>query len=91
MGNQHKDALLEMERAMNRLSTCPFCGGFVSIHSMSDPDTGEHWFYIATAPKSQKHCECLVFMESEKFSDGVSEKEIKAIRSARAAKWNRRA
>jgi hypothetical protein len=30
-------------------------------------------------------------MESEKFTDGVSEKVIKAIRSALAAKWNRRA
>ena len=76
---------------MSRLSACPFCGGFVSIHSMSDPDTGEHWFYIATAPKSHKPCDCRVFMESEKFRDGVSDKGIKAIRSALAAKWNRRA
>ena len=75
---------------MNRLSTCPFCGGHVSFHGMSDPDTGEHWFYIATAPKSQKPCDCRAFMESEKFTDGVSEKGIKAIRSALAAKWNRR-
>ena len=73
---------------MSRLDGCPFCGGHVSFHRMSDGD--EHWFYIATAPHSKKPCECRVFMESDKFRDGASDKAIKAIRASLTAKWNRR-
>lgn len=71
-----------------RLKRCPFCGGKVKIASMSDED--EHWFYVFGLYKDDDHCRCRVFMESEKFRDGASDTEIKAIRSELIAKWNRR-
>lgn len=71
-----------------RLFTCPFCGKRVSINSMSDED--EHWFYIHSDRRRKDHCECRVFMESEKFTDGATDDEIKAIRRDLIEKWNRR-
>lgn len=70
------------------LKRCPFCGLKVCIASMSDE--GEHWFYIHGVRRDDKHCQCGVFMESEKFRDGATNKEIQAIRSELIAKWNRR-
>ncbi len=72
-----------------RLAKCPFCGKRVSIARMSDGD--EHWFYVHGVYKDDKHCQCRVFMESEKFRDGATDGEIKAIRAELAEKWNRRA
>lgn len=68
----------------NKIDWCPFCGGAVSVFRMGDED--EHWFYIA----HKKPVWCRVFMESEKFRDGATENEIKAVRSELIAKWNRR-
>lgn len=65
---------------------CPFCNGKVAIARMSDGD--EHWFYIHGG---RGLCECLVFMESEKFTDGATDEEIKAIRRELIERWNRRA
>lgn len=73
---------------MNRLKRCPFCGGKVTIASMTDED--EHWFYVFGLHKDEEYCHCRVFMESEKFRDGATTEEIKAIRSELIAKWNRR-
>lgn len=72
-----------------RLKRCPFCGGKVTIASMSDED--EHWFYVFGLYNDDDHCHCRVFMESEKFMDGATDAEINAIRSELVAKWNRRA
>lgn len=74
---------------MNRLKRCPFCGGKVTICSMSDED--ERWFYVFGMYKgNEKCCRCRVFMESEKYRTGASDEEIRAIRSELVAKWNRR-
>lgn len=71
-----------------RLAQCPFCGKRVLIARMSDGD--EHWFYVHGLRKADTHCQCRVFMESEKFRDGATDDEIKAIRASLVEKWNRR-
>lgn len=73
---------------MNRLKRCPFCGGKVTIASMTDED--DHWFYVHGVYNGDANCHCRVFMESEKFRDDASTDEIKAVRSALVTKWNRR-
>ena len=70
------------------IKNCPFCGKKVCVARMSDGD--EHWFYIHGVRRDDKHCQCRVFMESEKFRDGAPEAEIAAIRTALIRKWNRR-
>lgn len=72
-----------------RLKRCPFCGKKVALARMRDED--EHWFYVHGVYKDDDHCHCRVFMESEKFRDGATVNEIKAVRSALVTKWNRRA
>lgn len=72
-----------------RLKRCPFCGGKVTIASMSDED--EHWFYVFGLYNDDDYCSCRIFMESEKYRTGASDAEIKAIMSELVAKWNRRA
>ena len=71
-----------------RLQRCPFCGKKVTMASMSDGD--EHWFYILGGYRGNDRCHCRVFMESDKYRDGATEKEIMAVRAALVEKWNRR-
>lgn len=73
----------------HRLGKCPFCGGHVSMYEMGDD--GWRWYFIASGKKDKTRCRCRVFMESEKYADGASEKETLAIRMALVEKWNRRA
>lgn len=71
-----------------RLQRCPFCGGNVYVNTMRD--SNEAWFYLSHRAKLKDPIECRVFMESDKYRDGATEKEIKAIRAALVEKWNRR-
>lgn len=71
-----------------RLEKCPFCGGSVSLYEMGDD--GWRWYYIASGRNKKTRCRCRVFMESEKYAEGASEKETIAIRTALVERWNRR-
>ena len=71
-----------------RLTPCPFCGGKVTMDRMCDGD--EHWFYVHGRISKKAFCHCRVIMESDKYREGATEKEIIAIRTALVEKWNRR-
>lgn len=71
-----------------RLDRCPFCGKKVTIGSMSDDDG--RWFFIHGFYRDDEYCHCRVSMKSEKYGDGATDDEIKAIKKALIEKWNRR-
>ena len=73
------------------LKPCPFCGGEVSIAL-----TGQgviNWLFVTRGnSKSNKNCNCRVFMESDRFHidrDNVDAEREKAMHNL-VESWNRR-
>lgn len=86
--DEENERELKGEKRMNELKPCPFCGGGVSVATVTDKnDKYLQWF--VTRGKGENPCKCRIFMESEQFTrGGVNQK---STREELVDTWNRRA